>query len=110
MASRTSLCSFMLVFMIMVASTVSRNIPPSSSTTQGTTITSKMAWITRVVVTRVTTYHVVARKVQAYNTASSGPSDRGPDVRFDSKQVRKTKALPVVIVSTIADPPSQLPM
>lgn len=53
---------------------MSRNTPPPP--TLDTTTTR----ITRMVVTRVTTYHV-ARKVQEYKTASSGPSDRGPGHR-----------------------------
>ncbi|KAJ0908243.1 hypothetical protein HanRHA438_Chr07g0308181 [Helianthus annuus] len=77
MTTRTSLCLCTLMFMLMVASTVSRNIPPPAPAL-GTTTTSKVARITRVLLKRVTSYHLVARKVPEYNTASSGPSDRGP--------------------------------
>lgn len=63
--------------MIMVVSVVSRNTPPSpliTTTIQNDSGHVKVGEITKLVINQV---HRVERKVQAYYTASSGPSDRG---------------------------------
>ncbi|KAJ9540608.1 hypothetical protein OSB04_027114 [Centaurea solstitialis] len=75
----TTRTTFSLVFMIMVASVVSRNTPSPLTDTIATNNNhdDTMVGTTRTVVMTSVPVQRVARKVQAYNTASSGPSDRG---------------------------------
>ncbi|CAH1437450.1 unnamed protein product [Lactuca virosa] len=73
MANLTRTTLWALMLMVMVASAISRNTPPPpppSPSPPGTTTSSKVD-------DKVASVQRVVRKVQAYYTASSGPSDKG---------------------------------
>ncbi|CAI9272519.1 unnamed protein product [Lactuca saligna] len=84
MANLTRTTLWALMLMVMVASAVSRNTPPPppSPSTPDTTTNIKVD-------DKVAPVQHVVRKVQAYYTASSGPSDkgRGHNIKITSRNM-----------------------